>query len=261
MTSKSPKYDNAPLVELIIGVRFSKIEEFTVPYFGLFWNTIRKEFPQSQMASTLATDNAELQDIIETELGYPLPRLWFINNTDDQLIQVQKNRFLYNWRKRPGHEYPHFETMLPAFEKQYRNFNTFVSDTLLAAPEIQECELSYINHIPVQDAHDNLFSFLSHLNLEKFGESKFLDFRLTFNCDDVPATLIINNRAVKTIIGEDEESEPFYRLEITVRGNPQKFDVPGVNSWFHKAHLKVTSSFENLTDAGKQKTLWGKHEN
>jgi hypothetical protein len=94
---KLPIYDNPPLVELVIGARFAKLEAFKVPHFGLFWNSIIDEFPRCEEAAPYATEAAEL------ETNLPLPRVWLINAADDHLLQMQKELFCWTGDKKKVH--------------------------------------------------------------------------------------------------------------------------------------------------------------
>ena len=50
----------------------------------------------------------------------PTPRVFFINTRRTELLQVQRDRFIHNWRKiGDGDQYPRFERMLETFEAGY----------------------------------------------------------------------------------------------------------------------------------------------
>jgi hypothetical protein len=48
---------------------------------------------------------------------FPTPRFWFEAADGITLIQLQKNAFIFNWRKRDN-DYPHFEAVKAAFAGQ-----------------------------------------------------------------------------------------------------------------------------------------------
>jgi hypothetical protein len=51
----------------------------------------------------------------ESEI-YPMPRFWLEAEDGTILMQIQKNAFLFNWRKREA-QYPHYENVKAAPER------------------------------------------------------------------------------------------------------------------------------------------------
>jgi uncharacterized protein (TIGR04255 family) len=51
-------------------------------------------------------------------------RSWFINSSDTKVIQVQRDRFIINWRKLDtGEKYPRYShEMRPRFEREWGDF-------------------------------------------------------------------------------------------------------------------------------------------
>ena len=80
--------------------------------------------------------------------GAPQPeRILLINEGDDRIIQLQNDRFHYNWRKRGG-DYPSFAKIYPEFRPRLQTFEDFVRDSGLEAPLYNQWELTYFNSIP-----------------------------------------------------------------------------------------------------------------
>jgi len=76
----------------------------------------------------------------------PLPRVWFINKSDDQLVQFQVNRFYFNWRRRQS-KYPRYDHVIKNFESVLTTIVNFFSEFELGELNPIEYEFSYINHI------------------------------------------------------------------------------------------------------------------
>jgi hypothetical protein len=82
---------------------------------------------------------------------FPLPRFWIESPNGEMLMQIQRNAFLFNWRKREGN-YPHFESVKKSFDRNFALFVNFLEKELsLQSPEIQVAELTYINLIERTD--------------------------------------------------------------------------------------------------------------
>ena len=89
-----PSYRNPPVNEVVCGARFAALERFMVPHIGLFWDSVRKDFPNCEHAAPLSVDLS----VLDAATGLPIPRIWLINRSEDRLIQLQKDVFFYNWR-------------------------------------------------------------------------------------------------------------------------------------------------------------------
>src|SRR6266566_564057 len=57
----------------------------------------------------------------------PAPRLWFLNESGTELIQVQEDRFIHNWRKTDsGQQYPRYEYIRGRFNSELQLFSSFL---------------------------------------------------------------------------------------------------------------------------------------
>jgi len=64
------------------------------------------------------------------------------------LIQLQNNRFFYNWRKMHADEpYPRYGSVVKKFKANLELFQRFLEEEKLGPFSPTECELTYINHI------------------------------------------------------------------------------------------------------------------
>lgn len=100
-----PDYKKPPVVEVAISIQFNPLKELNVPKLGALWLEFEKEFPETQ-------DQPPLSPVFEVygqiqpprfefrfEAAPPLSRCWFLNKAGTELIQVQQDRFILNWRK------------------------------------------------------------------------------------------------------------------------------------------------------------------
>jgi uncharacterized protein (TIGR04255 family) len=78
----------------------------------------------------------------------PVPRCWFISDDGTELIQVQQDRFIHNWRRaRPTDEYPRYEQVRQRFVRDFETFEGFLHREGLGTLELNQCEVTYLNHI------------------------------------------------------------------------------------------------------------------
>jgi uncharacterized protein (TIGR04255 family) len=156
MSRELPNFEAPPLVETILGVEFARLPKFSIPHFGLYWQAIRTDYPtfsvqpplDSQVGNTdpkpLKRSGLQIQ-----VLNHPPVRCWFINTDQTELVQLQPDRFIFNWRKSTGIElYPRYDQHTrPAFAREWQRFTEFTQTEKLGDPAIRQCELTYFNHI------------------------------------------------------------------------------------------------------------------
>ena len=136
------KYENPPIDEIVCGIRFDPIEQLQSGHFGILWQKFRSDFPKTE-------DQNLVGPVSREDLGnsnkLPLPRVWFIHRNENELVQVQRNCFLHNWRKRrPDNEYPGYEKVIGNFERYLPRFREFLGEESLGNLVIKEYELTYI---------------------------------------------------------------------------------------------------------------------
>src|SRR5207249_8292565 len=105
------------LTETALGVQFAPVEGWDIPHFGLFWHEIRRRYPRFEVQPLLVSE----VERPALEFKHPQPpsvelvsrppvRCWFLNESNTELIQVQQDRFVHNWRKMVGSgAYLHYE--------------------------------------------------------------------------------------------------------------------------------------------------------
>jgi len=227
--------------------------ELRVPHIGLLWSRFRDEYPETQHAPAIPT---EASILVDETTGVPLPRVWFISKTDSELIQFQLDRFYYNWRHR-AEEYPRYHSIIEKFEKAKRELDSFVDEVKIGSITIVECELSYINQIPREQAFKDL-SDLSKLLLDFTWHNEKHSFlpcptnvawQARFALPNGRGSLNVKlNEAIRK-----SDSAPIMRLELSAKSSKGETDL---RSWFDLAHEWIVRGFADLTTPEAQSTLW-----
>jgi uncharacterized protein (TIGR04255 family) len=140
-----PSYKKPPINEVVCGIRFKTPGKFRIPHIGLLWNKFSANYPVIQHVPPIASSKGEL--ILDKQVNVPLPRVWFINNEDDQLIQFQLDRFYFNWRRRERN-YPRYSSVIKNFRMVFETIKEFFLEIDIGELKPVEYELTYINHIP-----------------------------------------------------------------------------------------------------------------
>lgn len=151
-----PSYESPPVIEVACGVHFEPMSGFTLPFFGAFWQTIREQYPTTEEKQPLAPVIEKLgpgDDVGTHILGFntvPLPRVFLIDDSKNWVMQMQRDRFLHNWRKTDEESvYPRFPTVSQRFFAAWHRFSEFCTREKVGAIQPLQLELTYINHIPL----------------------------------------------------------------------------------------------------------------
>src|SRR5260370_25338572 len=81
-------------------------------------------------------------------LPVPVVRQWFLSESGNELVQVQPDRLLVNWRAGdPAERYPRYRHMRSVFESRFAELAGFAKDQGFGDLDVVQAELSYINVI------------------------------------------------------------------------------------------------------------------
>jgi len=258
-----PSYRKPPVIEVVCGITFEKIENFMAPHLGLFWQKIRDEYPKCQHAIPLGFPQEQSEPGIE--FGLPLPRMWFIKEKDDALVQLQNNRFLYNWRKIQDEPYPRYQHVIEAFRTNFALFRKFLEEEDLGELNPIECEMTYINHIPkgecwemVSDIHDVLPELDWCTENERFlPEPLHLGWQASFAFPEDRGRLQVKLKQATRKI----DNCPIFILDVSARGLGADKSLDAIWSWFELAHEWIVCGFTDLTSKEIQTSIWERTDN
>jgi len=261
------KFDKPPVVEVACGVLFATSTPIKGTDVGLFWQTVKDEFPQVEEAPPLPAliETNGFDAVQEFAFGNlpPLRRSWLLSSDGRHLIQVQEDRFLYNWKKATNDTtYPSYDVVIEGFERHFERFVAFLADRGVAITAYRQFELSYIN-------------FIGALNgLAVTGPSRML---MDHRRDDsrprfLPEPETINWNSAYTLPGAagrlhltaqtafyGPQRDPIVRLEATARGVTADTSALGRRAWFDLAHEWITHGFADSTAPElHEKDLWGR---
>jgi len=264
------QFENPPVVEVACGVVFNELNDLLVPHFGLLWEEFKEEYPLCQEKPDLAVkiENLPGYPNFPPEVEFfdtpPLPRIWFLRDKEDRVIQVQRNRFLHNWRKvNASDEYPRFDTVIQIFERHLSTFKNFITKRGLGEIQPLQYEIIYVNIISPAMSNQKLteigrvFPDISWRNKQNrfLKEPESINWNATFLLPDDQGRVYVNT---KTLSNADNQK---FLMEITVRGiHPNQSSLEGLSDWFRLAHDWVVQSFTDLTSTEMQNIVWRKKD-
>ena len=256
------RFKNPPINELIIGAYFNpSLRALRSEHIGLLWSRLRDEFPTVRQREPIG-GAAETHSAVEANGGefLVMPRFWFISENGANLIQVQKNAFLLNWRRREA-EYPHFaEHLKPSFDRYYGVFDEFLrQDAGVKDIRIGVCELTYVNVVEPcgywqgpQDTHRVIPSFTVPDN-GLVNDSASL-FNCAYRFGLAPQSQL--HVAVRTAEASGNPGSPRLILELKALGRVGSVSMSDTQAWYEEAHDAVVTCFLSMTNRDVQDKYW-----
>jgi uncharacterized protein (TIGR04255 family) len=268
LTPIRPKFSNPPLVERAVTVVFEKVN-LSIGDYGLFWSSCLDEFPISEAAAPLAVEIERFdgfrpsQTKIEFVDAGTLPRALFRNPAKGELLQLQNDRFSFNWVKTSDdHTYPHSEAVLSRFFEFFKGFAEFAKSRGLGTLIPVQCEITNVNAISLSDVGD---SFVDFGTVVRLPDVSFSDPFLTLESQVSGAKYLIigeDGRPIGRVhsIGQPgiqaTTQELVYRFDITARGAPIGDGIGGIEAFFDSAVSAVNGVFlASITQSGRR--FWG----
>ena len=253
----SVHFDSPPVNEVVIATFFDPPPaDLRNEHIGLFWGEIRDRFPVVQQRRPTAIPDSLTRDAgMDNPEIFPMPRYWFVAEDGINLIQVQKNAFMLNWRRRDA-DYPGFTHIKPNFDRYYTIFSDFVRAELDVALEISSCGLTYVNTVEQSefwpgpsDTHRVINSFwVPEVDLQSPGHQDF-DCRYGYQVSDAMRIDI----AISSGSATQQPSIPLLIIEIKATGRPEPQTKSQADVWFDHANDTIMGTFLNLTDSEAQR--------
>jgi uncharacterized protein (TIGR04255 family) len=261
-----PDFSNPPVVETVLSVQFDRLTQLRTAHFGLYWHEVHDRFPvtqeQGELPTTIERSPDQPQPIgiqFEALMAPPAPRFWFADERGAELIQVQGDRFIKNWRKAgEGDAYPRYERVRESFDGEFSIFERFISQNQLGSIRIDQCEVTYINHIVAGtgwDTHadiDRVFKVWNQPTGSFPGRAQDVSFHARFPIFDEEAVFRGRLHVMLKPVMRLSDGLPMFLLELTARGQ-----VGDGTDFFDLGREWIVKSFADLTTDAMHK-IWGR---
>jgi len=251
--SHLPDFRKPPLNEVVLGVQFSPPEAYQQIFAGEVWNLYRNDFPKVQEQPPLPPSFETFglptkSRPFDFVTGATHDRFWFLRPDGEELIQFQQDRLLHNWRKvgDESNPYPRFEVMVNSFHRELEQLERYMQGLSPQALAINQCEVSYINHIaPLNDQALLASEWLRFISF--FGKEPD-DFTMAFR----EAIYDAENRPIGRLICEasvaiKSNRQRVIQLTLTVRGAPQQNTIASGLEFLKNGRDLIVSRFAQLT--------------
>jgi uncharacterized protein (TIGR04255 family) len=258
------KFKFPPINELVIGVYFNTpLLNLRAEHIGLFWHRIRDAFPRANQAGPIVAQGEAFQAVLvpAPEEIYPLPRFWFSSADETMLVQLQRNAFLLNWRKR-DQMYPHYETVKREFDRVYGIFAEFVREIVRQDFAIEAAELTYIN---LAEAGE----YWSGVN----DIARVIPTFRPVEIDIEGATLADASQSTAWTVAKDisvtaklqtgtmtADKRPALVFELSAKCRLGAATKAEADAWFERAHEVTGRAFRGMTSPEIQASVWKPQE-
>jgi uncharacterized protein (TIGR04255 family) len=268
-----PVFDQPPVIEVAVSVQFTPLPSLDAARLGLAWSRFRSKFPRVESKPPLPRTEERfdeptvprLQLKIETDLA--APRLWLLDDAGTRLLQVQRDRFAFNWRKAESAKaYPRYTELRKEFLQNYDLFQAFLTDEKLGDLVPDQVELTYVNHIAAGESNDKRMPLERCLRLwsgEPAGsilpqaEAVTLTSQYVFREE---------GRAVGRLhVGVQPRlymatGRPLYHVQLIARGAPNpSSNTDGVLAMLDRGHVWIVRAFTDITTA-EMHQLWQRQQ-
>jgi uncharacterized protein (TIGR04255 family) len=229
---------------------------------GAFWQTIREYFPIVEDIGPLPPPTDSADDSFKYEISDlpPMRRAWMVSSDSQYLIQVQEDRFIFNWKfVNEDVKYPGYYIVVGKFECWLEKFMKFLKDEGVGPVKFIDFELTYVNHIIVDEALS--FKYYNALVDHKHNDRgrRYLPDPLSIHWRTryaLPGS--VGRLDVTAFSGVHRTTKrKFLRLDMSAAGSPTGDPNEMMRSWFDLAHEWIVNGFCDVTDPELQQQ-WGR---
>jgi uncharacterized protein (TIGR04255 family) len=261
-----PEFGDPPVVEVAISVQFKPLDRLRSAHFGLIWSLLLKNgFTRTEDHGTIEPSMEEFGAPprtapagVSVEMysdAPPLPRVWFLNDRENELVQIQRDRLTVNWRQGASPEpYPRYASVIKRFREALGILAEFVRTEDLGVLAPTQCEVTYVNHIlpgSVWSKHSDLDRVIATWRNE-YSDS-YLEapedagFRVRYRMNDEQGNPIGRLHVMLHPAYRSADSLPILVLNLTGRGKPANADSDQVFSLLDREHEWIVRGFASLT--------------
>ena len=244
-------FDVPPIAEVSLGCKFLPRPDFLVPHFGALWERIKKDYPDVAHAGQIVNPP---EGLLVSDDGVMLPRVWYISSDKVRLMQLQQNRFHFNWRKTPERpDYVRFPAIQAETLRLWGLLGEYVLEATGSALQPVVNELTYTNLFLIEGKSAFELANESLRDAAWCRETRFLHapdavaYSYSFSLPDGVGDLSVD---IKTGRRADA-ADGVLKVDLTVRGKHSEQQALG--PWSQQAHDILVEAFKDMTTPAMHK--------
>jgi uncharacterized protein (TIGR04255 family) len=249
------------VAEVALAVQLAEPATDDTLTLGHYWPKIQARYPRLEPQPPLPP-MAEVFGAGPPTINFqlfsasPAGRYWFLSGNGEELVQVQPDRFAYNWRKEgvAEPESPHYPRYEQLRERFFDVYSAFVDTCEAEGRSVKPtwCEITYINHIdlPRDSAIPDLATVFRRVQMTPLP-----------GLDSPEDTTLSERYVLRDAAGEPygrfyvtatpayriENQAPLMALTFVVRGMAKSPDTLGVIGLLDEGRDLIVNSFKRLT--------------
>jgi len=192
--------------------------------------------------------------------------MWLTNKSGTELLQIQNDRFIHNWRKTgEGTTYPRYERLREEFIAEFERFSSAIKQIGLSVPRANQCEVTYINQIAAGTGWSQHSDVAEITNL--ISPCVDVPTYLTHEGTNITARYLIHDEESSTkVVGRlhlemvpafaAPKGTPIFVLNLTARGEPVGVGDDGVLAFFDMGRKAIVQTFRAITTQNMH-AIWG----
>jgi len=265
-----PDFENPPLTEVALSIQFEALSPIEFVDLGPLWRELKSRYSNVEQHPPLPPafeifGMPAAQTTIQFQLSAmpDVPRFWFVNDAGTEVLQIQVDRFVHNWRKvGEGEQYPRYERICRTFLSEFSRLSRMIENRHSKVPTPNQCEVTYVNQVPMSDANTSVIQqTLAILQMPSdfpAGSPEDAGMQIRFvlpGPDGGPiGRLIVQAGPALTPRGIS-----VFQLMLTVRGRPFTPDLAGARQFMDMGRNIIVKSFAALTTERMHK-VWGRRK-
>lgn len=255
-----PSFKKPPVVEVALTVQFQKLNKLRSFQMSDLWRMqFRERLPRVEerpardpvfeQFDNQARGRHQFQleiDNLESPNAY-----WFTDPERNELVRIQQDLFGHNWLKGPNAEdYPRYEQIKYGFQDNLERLSEFLSAEGLGDLRPNQCEISYVNHIPAGEGWNDLSDLHKVFKMNPLQRNNsgieavsYADTLLLYR-DTKPVGRLHTKIETAT---RNKDGVAILRLSLTGRGLPVEAGVKGILPFFDLARSAIVRNFTEIT--------------
>jgi uncharacterized protein (TIGR04255 family) len=262
-----PDFAHPPVNEVALSIQFQPLSALRIIHLGSLWERFGREHfasveeqpPIPKMIERFGMVRQAIAPQFEILNMAPLPRVLFVSSTGNEIVQVQKDRFTYNWRKRSETDvYPRYESIEEQFIRFLDIFQSFLSDQRLGALRVEQAEVTYVNQIPQAEIRNRVEKVISVLS-GRYTDSYLHDpeeVRLSLKFPMIKEERPIGRLHID-VFGGSQADSPVINLMLLARGISIGNDINSAIEFFHAGRAAIVNGFASITSK-EMHQAWGR---
>jgi len=265
-----PDYQRPPITEVVLSLQFEALESLKTPLIGVLWQRFREHLPDIEehpplphVTEYFGTPIPPRIELVVEEKP-PVPRVWFLTAGKTELIQVQQDRFIHNWRKVTGQEpYPRYLAIREKFKVEVAQFMEFLRVEKVGPMNIDQCEVTYVNQIEprgIWQRHGDVSVVLRNwANLPPgafLPQAEDAGLRVRYVVPDESGKPVGRLHVLFHPAWKKVDNSPVFTMNLTARGKPLSDDLEGAFAFFDLGHRWIVKGFADLATETMQHDAW-----